>query len=255
MSLEVIIENRAALPVRTLPFITGWMLSPDVVAMAFANTDHWVTRLEGVTSYHLMPNGQYAPMLPKEWDIFEADLQILSDKLKLQESFDQEKYPEWRKQSIPLLPAGCFVWKDAFEQAFTKSYNKYNYILMDERPGDRELNFVPRIPSDLINIVMQGFVDYSSLQDEDMDFSEEVDTLVEEQKIGRRKMQQLAILEVISKLSYDPNSIPDGGKSKIKSILLRYPQLFTSSGFDHAWHLGVEGGLFRLLNHNKFART
>lgn len=251
MSVEVIVDNREALPVRTLPFVSGWMLSPDVVAMTFANTDHWNTRLEGLSAYHLRPDGQYAPMLPKEWDGIEADLQILSKKLKQGESFEQESYPEWRIRSIAMLPPRCFVWKKEFEQAFKRSYSRYKYIIVNERPGDRELNFVPRIPLELVDLVMQGFKDgvtpVGSVQNIAMDTNGNV-------KPGRREKQQSAILEVIEELGYQAMAIPDGGKAKIKSILLGRPQMFTPSGFDHAWHLGVEEKLFRLMNHDKFCK-
>lgn len=157
MSAVVYIGNKEALPIRALPFISGGSLSPDIVAKALANTDHWTTRLEGVTAYHLLPDGEYAPMLPKEWDGIEAELQILSEKLRTTENFDQENYPEWRRESIPLLPASCFVWKEEFEQAFTRSYSPQKLILIDERPGDRDLNYAPRIPPELADVVMEGF--------------------------------------------------------------------------------------------------
>lgn len=157
MSIMVVIDGREAIPVRAIPFVTGWMVSPDVVAKSFAKTDHWITRLEGVTTYLLATDGNYYPMLPKEWDGIDAEIQILSEKLKTTEKFDQENYPVWRHQSVFLLPASCFVWRDEFEVAFSRSYSPNRLILLDERPGDRDLNFFPRIPEELVWAVMQGF--------------------------------------------------------------------------------------------------
>lgn len=255
MSVIIHIDGREALPIRSLPFVSGWMLSPDVVAMGFANTHHWNTKLEEIRAYHLMPDGQYASMLPKEWDGIEADLQILSQKLKQNDSFELESYPEWRMQSVSLLPPNCFVWRDEIEQAFKLSYSKDNIILKDERPGDRELNFLPRIPLELINIVMQGFIKDVLSIESNKSITIEQNANVEIEKPNRRQRQQLAILRVIAELGYSAMSIPDGGKSEIKSILLKQPQLFTSSGFDHAWSLGVRRGLFRMINHDKFSRN
>lgn len=96
-------------------------------------------------------------MLPKEWDGAEADLKVLSDKLHSTETFEQESYPAWRRESIPMLPAGVFVWKDEFEKAFAQGNSRYTRIILKERPGDRELNFSPRIPLALRQSVVEGF--------------------------------------------------------------------------------------------------
>jgi hypothetical protein len=245
MSAIVIVDDQEALPIRAIPYITGWTLSPDIVTKSLAKTDHWVTRLEGLTAYHLLPDGEYAPMLPKEWDGIEAELQVLSDKLKVGESFDQEHYPEWRKRSISVLPAGCFVWKEDFAKAFLRSYSPQKLTLMDERPGDRELNYSPRVPPELRTLVMEGF--FADAESEGYEESAEPENL------GRRKLQHEVILAVIAALGYEHMAIPDGGKAQIKSILLNRPLLFTESGFSHAWKAGVDDGLFRLLNHDRFS--
>lgn len=156
MGIEVVIDGREAIPVRVIPFITGWKMSPDMVASALARTD-LAQRLEKVPAYHLLPNGSFAPMLPKEWDGIQADLQILSDKLKAKDQVDNESYPEWRRLSVPLLPPGVFVWKDEFEESFAYVYSPKQMIIPDERPGDRELNYSPMIPSGLREIVAEGF--------------------------------------------------------------------------------------------------
>lgn len=156
MGIEVVIDGREAIPVRVIPFITGWKMSPDMVASALARTD-LAQRLEKVPAYHLQPDGSFAPMLPKEWDGIQADLQILSDKLKSKDQIDNESYPEWRRLSVPLLPPGVFVWKDEFEKSFAYVYSPKRMMIPDERPGDRELNYSPMIPSELREIVVEGF--------------------------------------------------------------------------------------------------
>lgn len=157
MGVEVVIDGREAIPVRAIPFITGWKMSPDMVASALARTD-LAQRLEKVPAYHLQPDGSFAPMLPKEWDGIQADLQILSDKLKAKDQIDNESYPEWRRLSVPLLPPGVFVWKDEFEKSFACVYSPKRMMIPGERSGDRELNFSPMIPPELREIVVEGFV-------------------------------------------------------------------------------------------------
>ncbi|MBI5659954.1 MAG: hypothetical protein HZC43_10520 [Nitrosomonadales bacterium] len=156
MRVEVVIDGREAIPVRAIPFITGWMMSPDLVAASLANTD-LALRLQGVTSHHLSHNGSYAPILPKEWDGIEADLKSLSDRLKADENIGGENYSAWRRESVPLLPAGVLVWKDEFEKAFVCAHSPQSLGWLDERPGDRDLNYSPMIPLELREVVFEGF--------------------------------------------------------------------------------------------------
>lgn len=88
---------------------------------------------------------------------FEADLAILSDKLKAKDQIDNESYTEWRRLSVPMLPPGVFVWKDEFEKSFAHVYSPRRMMIPDERRGDRELNFSPFIPVDLREVVEEGF--------------------------------------------------------------------------------------------------
>jgi len=57
MTAIVVIENREAIPVRAIPFVTGWKMPPDKLAWSLAHRDDAET-LEGVTAEHLLPDGQ-----------------------------------------------------------------------------------------------------------------------------------------------------------------------------------------------------
>lgn len=157
MRVEILIDGRAAIPVRAIPFITGWMMSPDMVAASLARTDT-TQKLISLSAYQVQNDGHVSVILPKEWDCVEASLKILSDKLSANEDIEDGSYPEWRIQSIPQLPPGVFVWKDEFEASFSHAYSKYQRILLDEREGDRDLNFTPMIPTGLQDLVSEGFV-------------------------------------------------------------------------------------------------
>lgn len=160
MNVVVLIENREAIPVRAIPFVTGWTMSPDAVASSLAMTD-LITRLRGVSAFY-WSEGVVAPLLPKEWDGIEADLEALSNRLQAEEEIDRENYPKWRRDSIPLLPESCFVWRDEFEAAFRHAYSPERFSFLDEREGERELNFRPRIPPEQAPVVMEGFESPSS---------------------------------------------------------------------------------------------
>lgn len=166
MRLTINIQGRTAIPVRAIPFITGWLMSPDVVASVLARQER-ITPMNDVFAYHLI-DGEPRAMLPKEWDAIVADLEILGQRLKHEERFDQEKYPEWRKEAPACLPAGVFVWCDEFEAAFNKTYSKWNFsFLDDEREGERALNHSPYIPAKMFEVVIEGLpVDLTPAWDE-----------------------------------------------------------------------------------------
>ncbi|MCP5408346.1 MAG: hypothetical protein H6963_03490 [Chromatiaceae bacterium] len=153
--LRLEIDNRPLIPVRMIPFVTGWKFSPDVVASILANCNK-IHRVY-IPSFHFKPDGDHHPMLAKEWDAIIADLDVLDDTLSATETVDNENYPVWRKESIRILPAATFVWLDEMENAWRTAYSKDRMDLMDERPGDRELNLSPYIPPNVVEFIYEGF--------------------------------------------------------------------------------------------------
>lgn len=156
MNVEFLIDGHYVIPVRAIPYVTGWSMSPNLVVSWLAHTETF-DRIPWVSAHHLLADGKSAPLLPKEWDGLNADLEILSAKLHAFETIEQESYPTYGRELIPLLPAGVFVWKDAFESAFARGYSRDRVTLLAERDGDREMNFWPLIPKELREIVVEGF--------------------------------------------------------------------------------------------------
>ena len=111
MNTIIKINSREAISVRAIPFVTGWMMSPDVVAKAFAHADNWITKLIRVYAFNLSDEGRYAQTLPKEWDGIISELESLSNLYQMEESYEGGNYTAWRRDSVPLLPPACFVWK------------------------------------------------------------------------------------------------------------------------------------------------
>ncbi len=153
--LELTIDDRILIPVRLIPFMTGWQFSPDEVAQILAEKDKWHRVF--VSSFHVLANSHYEPMLPKEWDVVLADMDILCSSLKSKETIEDENYSEWRKKSLNLLHAGTFVWFDEFESVWNTAYSTERITLLEERPGDRTLNLSPYIPPVLSKSVYEGF--------------------------------------------------------------------------------------------------
>lgn len=213
MNTIIKINGREAIPIRAIPFVTGWMMSPDVVAKAFAHADHWVTKLIGVYAFNLSDDGSYAQTLPKEWDGIIAELEGLSNTYQMDETYEGGSYVAWRRDSVPLLPSTCFVWKDEFKKAFEKAYSKNNLILMDVRPGERELNFSPMVPEKLQSAVMQGFEKYLS----NIKSVEGIEKSL--MTVERESLLRLVIGMAISGYKYDPKSSRNSATAEISADL------------------------------------
>ena len=151
MNCVVIIAGREAVPVRAIPFVTGWQsFSPDAVAEGLAHRLD-SGKLEGLTAYHIAGDGSISAMLPKEWDAPVDALAALSKKLKDTGGYSR---PAWREQSILELPSHCFVWRDEFEKNVTGWW--WKLLIIGERPGDKALNFTPRLPPSVEDAVFEG---------------------------------------------------------------------------------------------------
>jgi len=152
--LVIEIGGREAIPVRAIPYITGWLLSPDKVARQLSgDAGTTVNVLGGLTAYRLSA-GIAIQVKPKEWDSILASIYLLQHQLKTEFQSDESDnaspdfgYAEWRDKSPSKLPADVFVWKDEFEPAFYEAYSPKNLTIVDERPGERELVYAPILPA------------------------------------------------------------------------------------------------------------
>lgn len=156
-SLVVNVADRQALPVRAIPYVTGWTISPDVVAENFARSaTAGFEKLENTDTYHVV-NVQPVKLLPKEWDRYVASLQGLDAELREKYDHNDQGYAAWVSQSVAKLPAGVFVWLDEFVADFELDYGPGRLSIMQEREGDRELNLSPFLERKTLNMVLEGF--------------------------------------------------------------------------------------------------
>jgi hypothetical protein len=152
--VAVIINGREAIPVRAIPYVTGWDVSPDRLAKSLAHTPGGV-RLDRLTAYHA--DGERGPIWPKEWDGIVDRLKGLAASLEVENSNREITRPQWLKKSVPILPAGVFVWKDELEKSFSR-FSAETGTLEGDHPDDGKLNFSPLIPGRMREKVMKGFV-------------------------------------------------------------------------------------------------
>lgn len=159
---------RDALPVRAIPYVTGWRanggISPDVVATSLRpSTDGHGERLNGIFSYRLLAGKPYQ-ISPQEWDMVAVQLAGFSAELEKQfPSSDQNKndaagYATWQTNATEKLPAGVFVWLDELKTAYGRFFDWQARVLMDESIVVPELNLAPLLLSvQTKKMVLEGF--------------------------------------------------------------------------------------------------
>ena len=120
------IDGRECVPVRLLPFMTNWRpLSSDVVARLFSRRNAWLHW--SISSFNLTPDGQHHELPPGAWNTIDDDLTVLALDLERQQDIEYQKYPQWRRLSVALLPAAVFVWRDELVAEYARSFGRQKY--------------------------------------------------------------------------------------------------------------------------------
>ncbi|MBF0437335.1 MAG: hypothetical protein HQL77_18495 [Magnetococcales bacterium] len=125
MKLTIIIQGREAIPVRAIPFVTGWgghnfTLDPHSLVAHLATGKFIVgfTADYPLTAYYFPLDGPLSEIRRDNWKIYEKNL------LDIQSQCEDERcrYEQWRQRAILELPSGVFLWKDEFEQFWYKDF-------------------------------------------------------------------------------------------------------------------------------------
>lgn len=244
--LVIEVGGREAIPVRAIPYITGWLLSPDKVARQLsgdAGTN--INVLGGMTAYRLSA-GIAIQVKPKEWDSILASIYLLQHQLKTEYPFNESDsaspdfgYAAWREKSPSKLPADVFVWKDEFELAFFEAYSHRNLTILDERPGERELNYAPILPAGvIINATLENQTKILAECDESTQTLGAEEPVVPKQRSHARDEE---ILKLLRKKGYDPLALPPyandkpGVKAEIRKALGNKGLWAGTTVFDKAW--------------------
>jgi hypothetical protein len=171
--LTAFIDGKEAIPVRAIPFITGWKLSPDLVAKQLARQlkdESLLIGLNTTFAFHLQA-GLPRKLFPKEWDAIVVKLAELDATLRKKYPDNERGYAAWRAEAPALLPAGAFVWRDEFENDFYKDLSPEAVSFSKERHGDRELIYSPLLTEEVRSTVLEGF---DTVMDSDDDPDAEV---------------------------------------------------------------------------------
>lgn len=225
-TLLIDINGREALPVRAIPFVTGWIVTPDRLVEALSESEQMCPRLaHGLRAHKFDQDCTLTLVLPKEWDGFSAALTQLEDELKAAYADDESGYAVWRSRAAFVLPAGVFVWRDEFEAAFHKAQKKIIYL--DEREGLSELVYAPVLPSGFHDRIFEELSSRSGNADE-----------LVPAPVSRRQSHEQKILHAIRARGEDPLALPKPppGKSGVKAAVREsLGKTITASAFRKTW--------------------
>ena len=152
MKLTIAIQGREAIPVRAIPFITGWHLSPDRFVEALAHKSR-----SGVQLAAFSFNEQGARVLPKHWDDCLEYLRLLNVANLCDMDYSDSQL---QRLAVERIRSGVFVWKDELDAAYAEGGGPLavQALRTDEvvRFGDDDYS---HMPDELYQMVMEGFID------------------------------------------------------------------------------------------------
>jgi hypothetical protein len=127
MNVVFRISGREAIPVRAIPYMAGTTVSADILVRGLLSVDP-TNPLHGLSAYELLNYDVCRKVSPWEWSRFAVELQALTDRLNRQERDGElttaECTAKWKQNSVKLLPAQVFLWKDEFQAEHIKSYRR-----------------------------------------------------------------------------------------------------------------------------------
>lgn len=155
MKLVIDIDGSKAIPVRALPWITGWHFGAHEVAEALSG-DGCETGKPFTTAYWLNEDGERREV-PKEFWVG------VTQRLEQAEDADPP-YMDWHAIATGLLPEGVWVWANEWTTAYENSPDGPGSLgLIVETTGDlqdiesRLIQQEPFVPPELMALLLAGF--------------------------------------------------------------------------------------------------
>jgi hypothetical protein len=134
----IFIGPREALPVRAIPLVTAWFVTPEQLALELSKPDS-----ERTFSAYSYSGDQGIPLKAQTWGMRHDALIDIARSYKLPgQDPDQHRQIAWRKL-LEELPTGTYVWRDEFERWYASTYyspesvwdEEHRVIDVDDEPG------------------------------------------------------------------------------------------------------------------------
>lgn len=171
MNVVVLIQGREAIPVRAIPLLTNWIFwTPDIVADVLAGHGDDHAFVFGDLQAQRLEDGKLLAFPSSWWKSWPArELQALSQRIKATELTHEVGYQQWRSESLPVLPAGAFVWKDEFEQLHARNWNDRARVLNCSNSAENEDDQSPTVDREVAAFTRQSLADLEKWRE--LDFS------------------------------------------------------------------------------------
>lgn len=192
-----------------------------------------------------LPKGKrkYAepPYFPHQWDAMDVKERLIVA-VQLDRQRNPALYPLWEKLEK------VFSELDEYEQSETTTAlnitEKNQQLTRLRKEADRLENLLFGPLNDALVAVKEIEEAISELHNEQN----------ETQKLGRRDKQVSAIVKTAKAFEYDLQSIPYGGKKKIKDKCLDDAKLFTDATFEKVWQEAKRRKLIEVENVETYRR-
>jgi hypothetical protein len=142
MDVIVKIAGREALPVWTIPYITSWDISADMLLKRLV-APNYNNESAFPDAFNLDSYGDPHSIPSMWWFDTETRISMLEDELTDKKIPQYKKLDKWHKRSVEIImqSTGCYIWLDEFKK-WLECYNNYdNKILV--KPTDNGRGFTP----------------------------------------------------------------------------------------------------------------
>ncbi len=176
MNVVFEINGREAIPVRAIPYVTGWRwprgISPDSLAKTLGIHPNERTPFDGLrtSSAYKMYLGKAVAVRPEEWNMVFVQLEGFSADLEArfpedeQGRSDARGYAAWQSNAAQKLPSGVFVWLDELEKDFHRHFDWIARQVPADSLGSRDLNLAPLLLTDDVRrMVSEGFEEFTGI--------------------------------------------------------------------------------------------
>ena len=242
MNVIIQIQGREAIPVRAIPLLTYWhFFSPDVVAQTLAAEGFGRAHVHGELQAYRLEEGVVMVMRQSWWGSWTArELRAHHEKIKATGVHDEVGYQQWRDESLPILPASVFVWKEELESFHARNWDSRFRVVCGGIPEDdgeasmpsidakfgaylrdrladlekwRELDFSPFMPPEMSAVVMEGLVAHQQAATVDAANSSRAE--VTSKANAERKERMAAAIKKLASLRYqeDPMEVEAAGRA------------------------------------------
>jgi hypothetical protein len=149
--------GRRVLPIRALPYLDGWGMTPESVAKIMARKIDRANDLEFQRLAAYKPaDDRFIRITTAEWESIYANFEAHSADVAKSILGSDKRLEIYQAEAIFLLPASSFFWADDFINEFSKPVDDFGPEFTDPVTALRSLVSCP-ISDDQAKIIFEGF--------------------------------------------------------------------------------------------------